>query len=146
MCVNLKDAEWTTIPFGVPDDGRPVLYSSSINFHTVLQGPQGTKISETPIVPVVSSTVPPNPYGSSPFLIKIQVTGTLPILIYDRTRDFQTSVLKSDCPPHIWKLLADTCKQKGCGGRKLFVWAKRTADKELVISLNRLPDQNSIPW
>lgn len=148
MCVNLKDAEWITLPYGAPDrdrDGKPARFIG-LNYHTVLQGPQTNNMNRWRPVATPNSIVPSSLYGSSPFLIKIQFAANQPMMIYDRTREFQTAVSKGDCSPQVWKQIEDTCKAKGYWGAKLYVWAKRMADKEFAITLNHLPDQNSIPW
>lgn len=126
-------------------------FTSTINFRTVLQGPNnpfdgGSRTYDAGDGP------PPNAHGSRPFLIKIQmpmgmerpVSLALPALVYDQSRDFHVTVDRPQCPPTTWDRLLKACAAAGIA--KVYVWARRTADYELSIAIDRLPDQRKIPW
>lgn len=93
---------------------------------------------------------PSNPYGSKPFLIKVQLplgAGAPSILIYDQSREIQFPLLPSDCQPEVWSKLESTCRTQGVrGGIKIYVWARRKSDLELSVAIDRLPKQEKIPW
>lgn len=103
---------------------------------------------------LTSSPAPPNVHGSNMFLVKMQMGGfhtpfglTRQFLnFYDEERTFFVTSLPIHCGEDLWQRLDSTLERLGSlEGVKLFVWAKRTGDWELSVTLDPLPDQN-IPW
>lgn len=98
---------------------------------------------------------PPNTHASSPFLVKMQM-GTICykgmtrfrcfLGFYDELRTITVNSLREECDPELWEKLDSTLARLGSlDGVKLFVWARRTGEWELSVTLDPLPVQN-FPW
>jgi hypothetical protein len=83
-----------------------------------------------------------NMYGSTPFVVKVQLNvihgGDL--LIYDRRRAFEVSVTKALSPPAAFNTIAEVVKTKGERGLKAFCWATRSGEWTVDICTDQLPD------
>lgn len=88
--------------------------------------------------------VPPNEHGDNPFLIKVQYNGSPYMMVYDRTRALETHFNRDD-NPRVFDRIAALVREKGFMGMKIYVWAKRTADCELSLALDKIPSQD-VPW
>lgn len=145
VCKSLKGATWITLPFNAQESTQMVQSLVTMNHRAVFQGPRATK-------PNIhhSTDITPNPYGSQPFLLKIQLAISAPegsMLIYDQTRAIQLNIFQSNAPPDVWNKIEGVCQAEGAlKGLKLYVWARRKSDAEFSIAIDRLPDQQTIPW
>jgi len=62
------------------------------------------------------------------------------------TSGLQVVMSPEDCQTDGWKRMIYACKTYGPLGVKLYVWARRTADYELSVAVDRLPVQATIMW
>ncbi|KAF8321618.1 hypothetical protein DL93DRAFT_2106378 [Clavulina sp. PMI_390] len=144
VCQTLKGATWLQFHYDpkklVSQQGNPVFFTN-LNNNGVCQGPRKhiPKISD-------SSASVPNPYGSAPFILKFQVEPNLPINVYDQTREVQLGLLRQLCDPGVFETLVTLCQQKGFKGRKVYLWARRKSELEFLVAVDRLPNQQNIPW
>ncbi|KAG9028965.1 hypothetical protein FS837_003678 [Tulasnella sp. UAMH 9824] len=132
----LARATWSVMPFSVNPFG---LFIGSVS----LSGGGRAKYQTEGSKPVkkVEEEVPYNEHGDNPFLVKVQYNGSPFIMVYDRTRALETHLVRSDSP-RVFDQIAALVREKGFRGMKIYVWAKRTADFELSLALDKIPSQN----
>lgn len=145
VCKSLKGASWITLPFNPKNSTQSTQSMVTLNHRAVFQGPRAAK----PSIRQDTDTTP-NPYGSQPFLLKLQLPISSPeaiMLIYDQTRAIQLNIFRANTPLDVWSKIEDVCQAEGAlKGLKLYVWARRKSDMEFSIAIDRLPDQQTIPW
>lgn len=88
-------------------------------------------------------------------MLKIQIhfTGNS-FLVYDQDRALKMAYASFEDPGSTLldagtvSKLREACKTQGAvyGGQKVYVWAKRTGDWEVSITLDKFPKQTSIAW
>ena len=88
----------------------------------------------------------PTAYGSDAFVVKMQLNAMdgKTMLIYDRKRSFTGQIHRSK-DPESFKRLENVVKA-GHLGMKAYLWAKYIGDHNLIICLDRSPDQSSCVW
>lgn len=112
--------------------------------------------TEVEVTEEMLTQVPPNVHGTNIFLVKMQMGGFRTpfgltrqfIDYYDEERILNVSTCPRDYGEdlRVWEKFDSTLERLGSlDGVKLFVWARRTGDWELSVTLDPLPDQN-IPW
>jgi len=68
------------------------------------------------------------------------------ILMYDQLRRLNIFIPIEDCPADALKKLQEACAAYGYLGLKIYAWVKLTADNEVSIAIDRLPDQKNFSW
>lgn len=153
FCRSLVKASWDRLRFCNPSQG-PLQADIQINFD--LRSPVHHFGMTSEIG--VNNSPPPNTHASLPFLVKMQMSTiygrgygdpSIPrcfLLFYDELRTISVNSLREECDPELWVKLDSTLARLGSlDGVKLFVWARRTGEWELSITLDPLPVQN-LPW
>ncbi|KAG8920882.1 hypothetical protein FRC01_000546 [Tulasnella sp. 417] len=140
-CNNLTTATWSTMTFGTISRDLPVLKNKGLYSVTRSMDGGSQKFGAKLLQ---KGEVPPNEHGDNPFLIKVQYNGSAQMMVYDRTRALETLFDRKD-NPRVYDQIVALVKEKGFMGQKIYVWAKRTADYELSLALDKIPGQN-VPW
>ncbi|KAJ7474902.1 hypothetical protein FB451DRAFT_1465131 [Mycena latifolia] len=145
-CTSFKGATWQTVPF-VPSGHRVSRYDPVEHYN--MAGHEEAEVD--------SNAPPPNTHGSTTFIVKVQLNSSeihtfldvpgkkippsgISMLIYDRRRSFQATLLKFVCPAAAFDPVAERVKTKGRRGLKLFCWATRTGDWSLDLCVDQFPD------
>lgn len=91
---------------------------------------------------------PPNIHGDKMFLVKIQkgITHRGNLLIYDRQRSFQVWSIESS-NPQLYRRIEEEMQRSNPEylGFKMYRWAKRTGELELIVCVDREP-MEEIKW
>ncbi|KAG8911932.1 hypothetical protein FRC01_005399 [Tulasnella sp. 417] len=139
-CNSLTGATWSVMPFS---NANPFGFKFSEIISLSGGGRAKDSTKESP-AEGEEDKAPPNEHGDNPFLIKVQYNGSPFIMVYDRTRALETHLNRND-NPRVFDQIAALVREKGFMGMKIYVWAKRTADWELSLALDKIPSQN-VPW
>jgi hypothetical protein len=148
MCIELKGAVWLPVEITLTptdakgkriymwtQDRKQALMNSSFDYTQ----PDGS--------------APPNIYGDTPFIVKIQrmvgpspleirqgaKTGSGIMLIYDRQRSFKVYLAEAQDPVAYMKTI-EVMSSFSLRVIKIYFWAKRTKDWELSVCFDRIPD------
>ena len=70
----------------------------------------------------------------------------MPILIYDRKRDFQVQLCRNEDPQGYGTIAQAVRDGPGFQGQKIYRWARRLDDYKLSICTDRVPAKDSIQW
>ncbi|KAJ7150502.1 hypothetical protein C8R43DRAFT_1005979 [Mycena crocata] len=159
-CTSLKGATWKTVKFlpfeifqrlACPPGAVPVRYN---RYDTVQHREMDYDVPDSdPTIP------PPNTHSSSPFIVKVQLNSAdvnnfadaamplekkvrsgVSMLIYDRRRTIEVTVVKFDCPAAAFDPIAELVQTKGQRGLKVFCWATRSGDWTLDLCTDHLPE------
>jgi len=154
LCKSLKGATWIPIKFRRmslrgPENDVSGNVTSTIrwNNNSVI-GREGTmKV----MYDATKEDFPPvNTHGTDPFVMKVQYNpagGAKAMWIYDRDRTIEGEHPEPQAGQsrEIFDQIHSVMVTKGARFDKLFCWARRVGDWELLLTVDRLPDQG-VKW
>ncbi|KAJ6531444.1 hypothetical protein DFH09DRAFT_1326597 [Mycena vulgaris] len=166
-CTSLKGAKWQTIPL-IPVNNfmKLALLPGAVPFRfNRYDNVQHGDVTNPDVEKADFDTPPPNTHGSTPFIVKVQLQlssddvrkypdviidplykpsqasiSSTSLLIYDRRRTFEATVVKFVCPADAFDPVADVVRAKGQRGLKLFCWATRSGDWNLDLCIDQFPE------
>ncbi|KAG8984164.1 hypothetical protein FRB90_005503, partial [Tulasnella sp. 427] len=96
-CNNLTNAVWSAMPFSKPAFfGVEGLWTTNISLYGTNRSEDSPKVEQLP--KKGEEAIPPNLHGDNPFLVKVQFNGSPHMMVYDRTRTFDTWFNRGDNP------------------------------------------------
>ncbi|EIN07038.1 hypothetical protein PUNSTDRAFT_104486 [Punctularia strigosozonata HHB-11173 SS5] len=139
VCRSIEGGEWRRfIMAPAPADAKPGMRVVTLNRFS---SPGDTDPSSTA---EVGDSPGPNIHGDRPFIAKIQKGNPIQcMLVYDQQRSFQGFIPRGGQEMEYGELMEQM--KTGWNGIKVYRWAKRAADKELMVCLNRGPSEFP-PW
>ena len=134
------------------------MYTTVINRYSTIRDIED-KTDKTPDSDESHTKPPLNTHDSKPFIIKIQrgMNGMVPMLVYDRKREFQVTISRNGQPSSptttndpsgddsneeyavAYDKLDSEIQVNGFMGAKIYRFAKRISDWEISVCLDRGP-------